>query len=130
MHPDETLGLAVNRRGTWVPSDSSGAGLVLTIDSATWVAHNRLVIARTFLTYPVTASGLPAELSGLPFPVVVPNCNRQGFITYSGIAAARYVVPVGVGATTLRFYDAAGAQLTNAQMSGGLFYFTCMYDAN
>lgn len=127
-HPDEILGLAMNRRGSWTPADNSGAGLAITVNSAIWAVHDRLVIARARITYPVTASGAANELTGLPFAVLVPPANRQGFITYADVAVARYLLtPSG---TTIRFYDSAGVQLTNAQLSAATVYFTCMYDCN
>ncbi len=114
------------RSGTWVPTDASGAGLALVVDSATWVRQGKLVIARTLLTYPVTASGAVAVLAGLPFRVDNSEAARQGLVSYATIAALRYTLPV-LNAFTANFYDNAGAGMTNVQLSAGSLYLAFIY---
>lgn len=53
--------------GTWTPTDGSGAGLVLTVNAATYVKVGKLVFINMYLIYPVTASAASAVIAGLPF---------------------------------------------------------------
>lgn len=53
--------------GTWTPADGSGASLVFTSVSATYVKIGQLVYITGALIYPSTASGATAAISGLPF---------------------------------------------------------------
>ena len=53
--------------GTWTPSDGSGAGLVFTVNSATYLKVGKLVFVNMYLIYPATASTASAAIAGLPF---------------------------------------------------------------
>lgn len=112
--------------GTWTPADNSGAGLTLTVDSATYVKHEDLVMAMLRLSFPATADTSLNELSGLPFSCANPNANRQGFMTWAN-AAVSYVMPVGAGASTVRFYDSTGARMQNSALSGATLAATVLY---
>lgn len=118
----------VTTTGTWTPVDNSGAGLVITVLEATYALLGNLVIARARISYPATASGAGAEISGMPFTVAAGLSNLQGFVTWSNYATHMYVMPVA-GGTALRFYTGAGggAQLTNAQIASSSTNFTAMY---
>jgi hypothetical protein len=115
------------QRGTWTPTDASGAGLALTIDSAIWFRQKNLIIARAAVTYPATASGANAAIGGLPFTVAgFGSANQQGFISYSDIGTVRFMIPAQ-GTRNVLFFN-PGAFVTNAQVSTATFYFTAIYE--
>jgi hypothetical protein len=112
--------------GNWTPTDASGAGLVITMTSSTYVKHDRLVLARTQITYPVNGSGLDAKIGGLPFTVENIESARQGWVSYGTTANLRYFLPV-LNTTTAQFYQSSGATMTNALMSGVAVYLAALY---
>lgn len=115
--------------GSWVPADASGAGLVITVANANWVRQGRLVIARARISYPVTASGASALLSGLPFTTGVGEAQRQGFVSYSDAAVSLYLVPNTSVQTMNFFVNPGGANATNTQLSGRVIFLSAMYEA-
>lgn len=104
--------------GTWTPTDASGAGLVLTSVSGFYSVIGDHVFASATFTYPSTANGSSAKIGGLPFAPDAGNAaSRQGQLTYTNSANANKILPDGSGATTFTIYTAAGAAVTNANMS-------------
>jgi len=60
--------LADYEEGTWTPSDTSGAGLTLTITgTSTYTKIGRQVIATADITYPITVDASLTLVGGLPF---------------------------------------------------------------
>lgn len=114
--------------GTWTPTDNSGAGLTLSSVTATYTKIGKLVVATCRLTYPVTASGANASITGLPFTVANQNGNCGGALTYADETTLRYVL-VTANTTTATMYDSAGANVTNATMSGNTINVTFVYQA-
>ena len=76
--------------GTWTPADGSGAGLTLTITTATYSLIGDRVFGHVSLTYPVTADGSNAAISGLPFAAATQEVAPLN----SGAAAANMRNPV------------------------------------
>lgn len=103
----------------WTPTDASGATLTFT----TTASNNRYVIGpRTFasfaITYPVTASGSSASITGLPIKSASTASSVQGGnITYTD-AGAGVLVLLGANSTTINFYKLDGTSWTNAGLSG------------
>ena len=111
--------------GTWTPADNSGAGLAFTISSATYVKVGKMVIAVATLTYPVTASGANASISGLPFASdasrsAIPMFTTNGTLGMLGIMAAS---SSNFAITNIL----TAANITNAQLSGVFVSFTVGY---
>jgi hypothetical protein len=109
---------------TWTPGDFSGEGLTLTHVS-TYSKHENLVIARTKITFPVAVGG-PNLFNGLPFTVQNSDAAEQAFVTWSDEVTLRYVKPVK-NTSTFRLYDATGALINNAVLSGKQFHLTIIY---
>ena len=99
--------------GTWVPADASGAGLVLTVTSATYQKEGRLVTCSLDITWPATADATGARIS-LPYQ---PIAAFGGALGYSTVGTISTLVMSSVAANFI-LYDAAGVQRTNAAMSG------------
>jgi hypothetical protein len=97
--------------GTWVPADASGAGLALTINAATYTKIGRHVSCLCSVTYPATASGAAAAISGLPFTPA--NTNSAPF--YSNGTGGGVVTQVST--TTLTFFAPGVVAISNANLS-------------
>ncbi len=116
--------------GTWTPADGSGAALSLTVTSAQYVKVGQLVVATADVTYPVTANGSNAVISGLPFSsqntavsVYGSTLNYTNLTTYISWL-------VTTNAATLSAFNLAGAAYTNANLSTLVFRFTAIYRAS
>jgi hypothetical protein len=111
--------------GTWTPTDASGAGLSLTITSATYTKIGRLVFARAHVTYPATASGASAKLGGLPFPVA-------GYSTAAISSNSATALQVGEFVTGTAFLQplgpASAAAITNANLTGSFVIAAGCYE--
>lgn len=111
--------------GSWTPADGSGAGLAIS-GSGTYSKHENIVIARGEITYPATADGNNAVISGLPFTVANSQPARQGFISYSNRGVGFYALPAN-NTQTVTFSELAGSAVTNAALSGKIVYFCAIY---
>lgn len=111
--------------GNWTPADASGAGLSLTITSATYIKKGKEVTAIMNVVYPVTASGAAAKVSGLPFTTDTNLAVAVGF-TDSGIAV---YANIPVSGTTMEFYTSAAAAVTNLQLSLAKVRVVIVYQA-
>lgn len=96
--------------GTWTPADGSGAGLSLTVTSATYVKVGQIVWVTFDVTYPITANGANALVSGLPFASHSSGFN-VGLVTgYSDLS------------TVIQYYGSASDTTMNISQVGGLNY--------
>lgn len=116
--------------GSWTPADGSGAALSFVSVSAFYVKVGRLVSAWGSLSYPVTASGSAAIISGLPFTSTNAGYGQAGgYISYNGTANARFIL-VLQNSTTAGIYTATGSGTTNLQMSSQPINFNLIYVAS
>lgn len=107
------------------PTDASVAALVFTAVSVNWYQIGNLVHVYGTLTYPVTGSGAGAKIS---LPVAVPNQN------YARSPSAAFGPVAGLTLRALQnqsvaAFEAAGAAVTNATLSGALINFMLIYPA-
>jgi hypothetical protein len=116
--------------GTWTPTDGSGAGLSLTVTGATYTKIGRMVYASAQVSYPATASGLQAKLSGLPFAVGTgPGTGFPNIPVTSSALQLQINVKSATNAEIDIYPTAAG--VTNAQLSSLAFIsFTLIYPAS
>jgi hypothetical protein len=117
--------LADYEEGTWTPSDTSGAGLTLTITgTSTYTKIGRQVIANADITYPVTVDATLTLVGGLPFTTAAAP-SGAGSIGYTDYGT--WITPApGGGVTAFRFVGAT-TFLTNAQLSGKRVQVTIIY---
>ncbi len=109
--------------GSWTPSDGSGAALSFTGVSGSYVRIGNLVVAVCQLTYPATADGSTAIITGLPFTSAT---NQGGIANYSTVATLARI-SADAGAITFHMYTAASAAITNINMSGSTNIFQIIY---
>ena len=115
--------------GTWTPTDGTGAGLTLSVTSASYTKIGRLVFINTYLTYPTTSNATSAVISGLPF-------TAQGGSNYSYIIGRtqnnignQIVWQVNTASTTMAAnygWNSVGTP-TNANFSGGYILISGCY---
>lgn len=105
--------------GDWTPSDGSGAGLSLTVNSARYTRVGRVVTVQAKVTYPATASAAGAAIGGLPF---APSSECSGSY-YSGVSAGATYYVSGV----MYVANSAGGAVTNAALSGAALIFNMTY---
>jgi len=109
--------LADYEEGTWTPIDSSGAGLTLTVNSATYTKIGRVVTAFAYVVYPSTVSASAAVLGGLPFTTRGSNGGFQPFDVATDATVGMYSY-TAQNATTASFWsNSANASITNATLS-------------
>jgi len=109
--------------GTWTPTDASGAGLTFTVNSATYVKIGRAVFFQCYIIFPATGSGLGIAIGGIPFT----SSSIQTAPVYSSGTNA-YTFVAQMTGSSFNIFSQAGAQQTNAQMSGAFMIITGMYN--
>lgn len=112
--------------GSWTPSDTSGAGLVLTGVAGKYINFGDFIAAWAVFTYPVTADATAAQIGGWPFTFPT-NVSRQGTINLKATAGITYAAPNN-GTTDCQFVNTTTiANLTNANLSTANIYMQCIY---
>lgn len=111
--------------GTWTPIDSSGASLTFSVALGRYTRIGDVPVVSAQVNYPATANGSAAVIGGFPFTVSA-GAAQQGVLSYSTSGTA--VKFAGTASTTTGgFYTAAGAAVTNLQMSGTTNFFQSVY---
>ena len=95
--------------GTWTPTDTSGAGLSLTISSTYYVKVGAMVTLTGRITYPVTASASQASISA-PF-------SSKGPASFSVSTNSASNIFGYANGTNMFFYITAQGAFTNASAS-------------
>lgn len=111
-------------RGTWTPSDVSGAGLTFASTTASYTKIDNVVFASAAIQYPVTANGAAVKIGGLPFTVGgVPGAAPVQF-TNSTLTILGYARE---NSTQVELFNTGGGAITNAQLSNFFIEFTTVY---
>jgi hypothetical protein len=112
--------------GTWTPVDGSGAGLSFTNTLGTYTKIGRQVRCNFSVLYPSTANGSTAQIGGLPFTAATlavggTNSGPVGYCTFGALNLN------GGAGTVFQLSTPAGADITNASMSGKALRATYIY---
>lgn len=119
--------------GTWTPTDGSGAGLTFTGTSGNcqYVKIGQMVFASFAVTYPPTADGTGASITGLPF--VSQNTTDSAvwaaIIAYTDLGGV-LLGGVNKNGTGIAFFDNAGVQRVNSVLSTKTIRGTAIYRAS
>lgn len=114
---------------TWTPADGSGAGLSLTVTDATYIKVGQQVTVSARITYPVTASGSNASISGLPFTSRNgTSSNFGGAPSYTDANVALSLL-VAKNTTRIDLMGIDGLNKTNANVSAKVLAFCITYFA-
>ena len=119
---DTSFGGEVGTLADWTPTDGSGAGLSLTINSAKIRSIGPLRIGHLDVTYPATADGTSAIIDGLPTAGAY-----TGAFALKTVGAGSAVLAVLSG-TTLAPLAAGAAAVTNANLSGAQVIVSFFYE--
>jgi hypothetical protein len=112
-------------KGAWTPADGSGAGLTLTINSASYVKVGRLVMITFDISYPSTSNTNGSSISGLPFVVASDGAGSisTGYDTTSGVNDANKWW-IGGGSSSFYSYGKTNANFSGGRMISSGAYFT------
>lgn len=110
----DTGALTVGSKGTWTPTDASGASLTFTAADGNYVKVGKMVMVQYRVVYPVTADGSSAVIGGLPFTEGTSNARAGGACSFSTLAGLALIVS---GSSTHALPFVGAVQKTNAQMS-------------
>jgi hypothetical protein len=112
--------------GLWTPTDGSGVGLSLSVQSATYTRIGRSVTAQAYVIYPSTTSTLAAKISGFPFvPTSIANYYSPTIInTNASVVACLRASSFGVFAIVTAN---GNTDVTNVQLSGASVLFSLTY---
>lgn len=119
--------LSTYEEGSWTPSDGSGAGLSLTVNSATYTKIGRIVQIQMYVNYPVNANGGNVKVSGLPFTVQTTNGNNfYGTSRITTLASNTYV-QANSNTTQFELYSSGTTQVLNSAISNSIFFVSFTY---
>lgn len=110
----DTNTLDAYKEGNWTPT---GNGITLTSAAGRYTKIGRVVFCTAHVTFPATADGGEAKISGLPFPVPNVQQDRGGGVAYTALTGGAYFL-LNLNASTGTFYSISGATQTNANMTG------------
>ena len=114
--------------GTWVPTDGSGAGLSLTVNSASYVKVGSLVTLSAYITYPVNVNGNGAAIGGKPFDTIAAN-YFLGTGRSSAYANDPVTIQTNPGVANILTLYVGNTSFANAVLSGATFFFSITYRA-
>ena len=120
--------LADYEEGTWTPTDASGEGYSLTVNSATYTKIGRLVYITVYIDYPAQSSSAGQLNGGLPFTSMSGNTFPQlaARVIDDTVSANNLTFQVSSNSTEGGVLDGA-ARITNAQLSGKAVLYTGCY---
>lgn len=111
--------------GTWTPADGSGAGLTLTGIAGKYTKIGRMVHAWFDLTYPSTANGSNAAITGLPYTSISGTPYGGGNYSYTDYTSD-ISAQINPSAVTFNFTGGGGyrtnANLSTKRIIGFVFY--------
>jgi hypothetical protein len=113
--------------GTWTPTDNSGAGLSLTVYSATYTKVGRLVEIEATIQLPSTASAASMQFAGLPFTAAGGDDNTGGLCITATDAGANNYFLITRGTTTFTVNTNVDASVQNVAYSTKKFKFFGYY---
>jgi hypothetical protein len=111
--------------GTWTPTDSSGAGLTLSVSGANYVKVGTLVHVNAYFNFPNTGNGLGVRIGGLPFTAK----NNQNYSYLMGRSTiGGIMLQVDNNSTTFDMRPAdSDSGVTNAQIANSHILFSGTY---
>lgn len=109
-------------KGTWTPTDASGAGLAFTGVTGHYRKIGALFVAAMAVNYPATADTTQSAIGGLPFTTYNPGGNwtngcNSGTIGYSNAGTPPAQLHVAAGAATYQMFQANAGSVRNVDLS-------------
>ena len=119
--------LADYEEGAWTPTDESGAGLSLTVYSATYTKIGRLVEIEAAIYFPATASVAVVKLGGLPFNAITGDDNTAGLCITATNSSRADLWIIGRNTPFILAETNAGVSATNVAYSSKYIKFFGFY---
>lgn len=114
------------QKGVVAWADNSGATLSLTVNYNYYRIVDGVVFVTGQITYPSTASGANASLSGLPV-ACVSSFAPLGIVVTGSTGITTIAAGANNAATTVSLYNELGTPITNADLSGATLYINGSY---
>jgi len=111
------------KEGTWEPLDNSGAGLTFTLGACTYTKIGRIITAHFDITYPTTADGSNAVVSGLPY--TAKGLHAVAISTSTEATLVRGAT--GSDENYFVFYDSVAGLILNSTLSTKVIRGTIIY---
>lgn len=115
--------------GSWVPADSSGAGLVLTSLSGQYIKVGRLVFVQGQFSMPATANGATMAIGGLPFAQNNQSASLSVGQIGGGTSDYTQVILLGTATPAMQF-SKPGTIAVNSNFSSLSVYVSGCYIAS
>lgn len=109
------------REGNWTPTNGTGNGVAITVNSASFVKIGRIVYITAYITFATNSQSNNVQLAGLPFTSSIPGPISVGYQN-----SGQGNVTAMVNSPTINFY-VGGAFATFTQFSGAQIYFGGSY---
>lgn len=121
----------VGSHTAWTPADNSGAALAFTGVSANYTKIGNMIFAYAAWSYPVTASGANASISGLPVASANANYAQVPSVVDTSASITGGLVAVPVKNTTTFNFDVGTpfGPATNLQLSAASIAVMLTYPA-
>ena len=124
------VGWGTEEIGTAAITDGSGAGLTFSNVYTNCTRKGTKAYCSVRLTYPATASGASAALTGLPFTSISALGPVFGSPLLAGpVGAAGTLALVSNGGNSVSFVAINGAPVTNATLTGATIAFTVEFES-
>ena len=115
--------------GSWTPTDGSGAGLSLTVNSATYTKIGRIVQIQMYVNYPINANGGSVQINGLPYTVQNVNGNNfYGTARATGLNLNTYI-QANSNTSYFLLFSSGTTQVLNSAISNSILFVSFTYQA-
>ena len=110
-------------KGTWTPTDGSGAGLTFSATSGNclYTKIGRLVTVSFVIAYPTTASSATNQINGLPFTASSTTNNVFGGSPSLTTLGTGMTFTIIGGQSGFNVYNFSGSTLTNVNLTGVVY---------
>jgi hypothetical protein len=113
--------------GTWTPTDGSGAGLAIGVNTAYYTKIGRMVTIQAYVSYPATANTSTSYISGLPFPIISNAGYYAPFIVNTNAGISTIARVQFATSNILLLNPATNVDMINSQLSEKIVIFVASY---
>jgi hypothetical protein len=113
--------------GTWTPTDTSGAGLTLTVNNANYTKIGRLVYFALDISYPITVNPNAMQIGNFPFAITQDAGASIGYTTFS--PGTQTFAQISSSINAVRLQTSGGTTYANSTMSNLRFQISGSYTA-
>ena len=111
--------------GSWTPANAT---VTLTSALGSYTKIGNTILLRGVITYPVTASGAVATLTGLPFAAGANNDNFNGAVCQTNNGTDNRYITVYAGTSSILVRDNGNNDIALSSVSNAFFNFMSIYN--